>query len=146
MKTNRTAWGIVIVAAMIVLALVGHRISPPGSTPTAGKSDRTCNVDAPEALKAAAQHWCASDLVSRVAVTVEEKSVITVVQFSPNGGQTFQLQGASILENFRTLTEEMAAASPGRDVAVQIQGAAERRVAGCARLRTGGAATCKVEP
>ena len=145
MNTLRLSWGIVIALAVIVLVIVGRRVSPPSSTPTARESDRTCAVDAPDALRAAAERWCANGLVSRVGVTVDERNVVMAVQFSPNGAQTFQLQSASIVNTFRTLTEEMAAASPGRDVSVAVQGAANHRVVACARLRTDASATCKEE-
>lgn len=145
MNTRRVKWGIVIVIAVIVLAMVGQRVSPAGSAPTAGKSDRSCKVDAPEPLRATANKWCSNGLVARVAVTVDEKSVITVVNFSPNGAQTFQLQSASIVSNFQTLTEEMAAASKGRDVSVAIHDAGDHRLAACARRTTDASATCSVE-
>jgi hypothetical protein len=145
MNSRRFTWGIVIVIAVIVLAMIGERVSPANSSPTAGKSDRSCKVDAPEQLRAAANHWCSNGLVARVAVTVDEKTVIAIVHFSPNGAQTFQLQGASIVSTFRTLTEEMAAASPGRDVSVAVHDFGDHRLAACARRTADASATCSVE-
>jgi hypothetical protein len=140
----RVLWGIAVIMAIIALAMLGQRVSPPSSTPTAGKSDRKCDVDAPKELKAVAQHWCDNGLVSKVAVTVDDKNVITVIHFSPNGAQTFQLQSASIVHTFRTLTEEMAGASPGRDISVAVQGSNDQRIAACARRTTDKSATCEV--
>ena len=144
MNSARVLWGIVVLVAIIALAMLGQRVSPPSSTPTAGKSDRTCDVDAPKELKAVAQHWCDNGLVSKVAVTVDEKNVITVIHFSPNGAQTFQLQSTSIVSTFRTLTEQMAGASPGRDISVAVQGSNDQRIAACARRTTDKSATCEV--
>jgi hypothetical protein len=145
MNTLRFTWGIVIVIAVIVLAMIGERVSPTNSSPTAGKSDRSCKVDAPEPLRAAANRWCSNGLVARVAVTADDKAVVTVVNFSPNGAQTFQLQGAGILSTFRTLTEELAAASPGRDVSVAVHDFADHRLAACARRTADASATCSVD-
>jgi len=144
MNSARGMWGVVVLVAIIALAMLGQRVSPPSSTPTAGKSDRKCDVDAPKELKAVAQHWCNNGLVSKVAVTVDEKNVVTVIHFSPNGAQTFQLQSASIVNTFRTLTEEMAGAAPGRDISVAVQGPADQRVAACARRTTDKSATCEI--
>jgi hypothetical protein len=145
MNTRRIMWGIVVVIAVIVLAMVGQRVSPAASAPTAGKSDRSCKVDAPEQLLAAANRWCHNGLVARVAVTVDEKTVITIVNFSPNGAQTFQLQGGGIISTFRTLTEELAAAAAGRDISVAIHDPSDNRIAGCARRTPDAAATCSVD-
>ena len=70
--------------------------------------------------------------------------MITVIHFSPNGAQAFQLQSASIVNTFRTLTEEMAGASPGRDISVAVQGPNDQRIAACARRTTDKSATCEV--
>jgi hypothetical protein len=145
MNTRRIMWGIVVIFAVLVLAMVGQRVSPAGSAPTAGKSDRSCKVDAPEPLRAAANNWCSNGLVARVAVTVDDTHVITVVNFSPNGAHIFQLQSAGIVNTFRTLTEDMAAASTGRDVSVAIHDASDHRIAACARRTTDASATCGVE-
>ena len=67
MNSRRLLWGIAVIMAIIALAMLGQRVSPPSSTPTAGKSDRKCDVDAPKELKAVAQHWCDNGLVSKVA-------------------------------------------------------------------------------
>jgi hypothetical protein len=141
LNSARILWGIAAIMAIIALAMVGQRVSPPSST--AGRSDRKCEVDAPKELKSVAQHWCDNGLVSKVAVTVDEKNVIAVIHFSPNGAQTFQLQSASIVNAFRTLTEEMAGAAPGRDISVAVQGSADQRVAACARRTTDKSATCE---
>ncbi|HUQ89811.1 MAG TPA: hypothetical protein VM096_19770 [Vicinamibacterales bacterium] len=144
MRPNRALWSIVILIAIAVLAAVGQRISPTTSTPTAGKSDRKCDVDAPKELKQVAQHWCVSGIVAKVAVRVDENNVVTVVHFSPNGGQAFQLQSANIVNTFRTLTDEMAGASPGRNVSVAVQAASDERIAACARRLTDKSAICEV--
>ena len=137
-------WSVAVLVAIVALAMLGQRVSPPGSNPTAGKSERTCEVDAPKELETAARHWCDNGLVSKVAVTVDEKTVVTVVHFSPNGAQTFQLQSTNLVNTFRALTEELAGASPGRDVSVAIQGSADQRVAACVRRTTDKTAACEV--
>lgn len=128
--------------AILGLAIAGERLSPPMMAPVGGGSKKGCDVDAPKALHAAAKKWCADGLFSRAAVTGDEKNVIAVMQFTPNGAQTWELQSGLLMGEFRGLTDQMAADAAGKDIAVDLHDAADRRVGSCARATTDRAATC----
>ena len=119
--------------AIVLLAVAGERLAPPVQTPTGSDARATCHVEAPEALRAAAQQWCTNGLFARVSVTADAQHVITVAQLSTNGAQVWQIQNTGLMSSFRELTNQMAAASSGRDVSISVQDAADRRLAACAR-------------
>jgi hypothetical protein len=110
--------------------------------PVGDSRKKGCDVDAPEALKAAAKKWCADGLFSRAAVTGDDQHVIAVMQFTPNGAQTWELQSGLLMGEFRGLTEQLASAAPGKDISIALHDAADRRVGACARTSADTAATC----
>jgi len=131
------------VVGVIVLAYVGQRLSPPAMAPAGGGIQKqACDVDAPQPLHAAAKRWCADGLFQKVAVTGDQKNVIAVMRFNANGAQTWQLQSGLLTGEFRNLTEQMAAAAPGRDLSIALHDAADRRVGACARTTADASATC----
>jgi hypothetical protein len=65
-----------------------------------------------------------------------------VAKFNPNGAQTWQLQSGLLIGEFRMLTEQMAAAAPEKNLAIDLHDAADRRVGGCARTPADATATC----
>lgn len=144
-KSLRLALTVAILAGVAVLALLGSRLAPPVLTPTGSDSRSSCKVEAPQALRAAAQHWCTNGLFARVSVTGDDQHVIAVAQFSPNGAQVWQIQTSGLLPTFRGLTEQMAGAAKGRDVSISVHDAADRRVAACARVPTDAAAKCELK-
>ena len=144
-QTIRLVLMVAAVATAIGLALLGSRLSPPVQTPTGSDSRSSCHVEAPEALRASAQNWCTNGLFARVSVTGDEKHVIAVAQLSPNGAQVWQIQNSGLLPTFRGLTDQMAAAAAGRDVAISVHDAADRRVGACARALDAAAATCELK-
>jgi hypothetical protein len=144
-RTARLLLATAVVTAVVGLALAGQRLAPPVQTPTGSDSRATCHVEAPEALRAAAQHWCTNGLFARVSVTGDAKHVIAVAQLSTNGAQVWQIQNSGLLSSFRALTSEMATASSGRDVSISVQDAADRRLAACARDATNTVATCELK-
>lgn len=144
-KRARITLAAAVIVGAATLALLGQRLSPPVLTPTGSDSRSSCKVEAPEALRAAAQHWCTNGLFARVSVTGDDKNVIAVAQFSPNGAQVWQIQTSALLPTFRGLTEEMAAAAKGRDVSISVHDAADRRVGACARAAADKAATCALQ-
>lgn len=143
--TVRLLWGLAAVIATIALAILGQRLAPPVMGPTGAESRGGCKVESPDDLKAAAKQWCANGLFQRVSVTGDKQNVIAVAQFSPNAAQLWQIQNASLLPNFRVLTDHLAGDAAGRNVAMSIHDAADHRVAACARLNTDTAATCEAK-
>ena len=144
-KTIRVVLMVAVVGGAIGLAVLGSRWSPPVQTPTGSDSRSSCHVDAPSALRASAQNWCTNGLFARVSVTGDDKHVIAVAQLSPNGAQVWQIQNSGLLPTFRGLTDQMAAAATGRDVAISVHDAADHRVGACARALSDAAATCDLK-
>jgi hypothetical protein len=145
-NTVRWTLGFVILAAVIALAMLGQRISPPQQGPSGAQSNEPCKVDTLLAgLDAAAKQWCANGLFSRVSITGDKENVIAVAQFSPNGSQIWQIQSNGLLATFPGLTEQMAGAAGGRNVSVSVHDAADQRVAACARANTDKEAKCELK-
>lgn len=144
--TVRTAFYVAVVLGVIVLAYLGQRLSPMAQTPVGGDIRKAgCDVDAPQALHAAAKKWCAVGLFSRVDVTGDDKHVIAVMRLSPNGAQTWQLQNGLLVAEFRGLAEQMASQTGGRDLSIALHDAAGRRVGACARATSDAPVTCTNE-
>lgn len=142
-KVGRVTLSVATLLGVIVLAYAGEHLSPPAKTPAGGDSRKKgCDVDAPKALHAAAKRWCADGLFSRVAVTGDDKNVIAVMQFTPNGAQTWELQSGILLGEFRNLSDQMAAEAAGKNLSIALHDAADRRVGACARATTDAATTC----
>lgn len=140
----RTGLGIAIVLAIFVLAIAGERLAPPNQAPAGGDvKGQHCDVDAPQPLHAAAKRWCANDLFLKVIVTTADaENVVAVMQFTPNGAQTWQLQSGLLTGEFRSLTDQLAAAAGGRNINVALNDAGDRRVGVCGRKTTDTASTC----
>jgi hypothetical protein len=141
-KGMHTALAILVVGAIVGLAIAGQRLAPAMLAPIGDTRKTACKVDAPEALKAAAKRWCADGLFARAAVTGDDKDVIAVMQFTPNGAQTWELQSGLLMGEFRGLTDQFAADAAGRNISIALHDAADRRVGACARRTTDKAATC----
>jgi hypothetical protein len=140
---SKVTTGVGVVLAILVLAGAGQRLSPPMMAPVGGDSKkRGCDVDAPQALHPAAKKWCANGLFSRAAVTGDDQNVIAVMQFTPNGAQTWELQSGLLMGEFTGLTDQMASAAPGKNISIDLHDAADRRVGACARATIDSAATC----
>ena len=138
---NRTLATVGILIAVIVLTVVGGRLSPPQVT-DGGSGNQGCKVEAPAAVQAAAQKWCDIGIFTRISVTGDVKNVIAVAQVSADAAQTWQIQGASLVIRFGALTDQLAAVSPGKAVSVAVHDPAERRLAACARAVADASATC----
>ena len=136
--------GISLLAAIVSLAIAGQLFAPPNMAPSGGDvKGQHCDVDAPEPLRVAAQRWCANDLFLKATVaTADAENVIAVMQFTPNGAQTWQLQSGLLMGEFRNLTDQLAAAAGGRNVSVALNDAGDRRVGACGRQAADAAATC----
>ena len=136
--------GVVILAAIAVLAVAGQRYAPPNPAPAGGDiRGQHCDVDAPPPLHAAAKRWCANDLfLKAIVTTADADNVVAVMQFTPNGAQTWQLQSSLLSGEFRNLTNQLAAVSGGRNVSVALNDAGDRRVGVCERKTTEATATC----
>ena len=145
--TDAARWivGIAILTAVIALAMLGQRVSPPQQGPSGAQSSAPCTVEALDDLKAAASQWCANGLFARVSVTGDQENVIAVAQFSPNGAQIWQIQNAGLMATFPGLTERIAAAAKGRHVSVDVHDAADRRVAACVRRNSDASARCELK-
>src|SRR5215212_10314386 len=135
---GRATAGVAIVIIIVALALAGQRLAPAAQAP--GGADfrkQRCDVDAPEPLHAAAKRWCGDGLFLKATVTTPDAdNVVAVMQFTPNGAQSWQLQSGLLMGEFRSLTEQMAAAAPGRNVAVALHDAGDRRIGACVRAIT----------
>ena len=136
--------GVKLVAAIVALAIAGQRFAPPNQTPAGGDvKGQHCDVDAPEPLHAAAKRWCADGLfVKAIVTTADPQNVIAVMQFTPNGAQTWQLQSGLLMGEFRSLTDQLAAAAGGTNISVALNDAGDRRVGACQRKSNEAAATC----
>jgi hypothetical protein len=141
-KTARLGATVGTVMAIVVLAYAGQRLSPPMLAPVGDSHKKACNVDAPDVLKPVAKKWCADGLFARAEITGDDKDVISVMQFTPNGAQTWELQSGLLMGEFLGLTDQMAAAAPGKSISVALHDPAGRRVGACARATTDTAATC----
>jgi len=142
-RTRRLGAGAGTVMAIVALAFAGERLAPPMMAPAGGDPHkRACNVDAPEVLKPVARKWCADGLFARAEITGDDQNVISVMQFTPNGAQTWELQSGLLMGEFLGLTDQMAAAAPGKSISVALHDPAGRRVGACARATTDTAATC----
>jgi hypothetical protein len=142
-KTKRIMASVALVAAVLALAFVGQKVVPPVMAPAGvGIGKKACDVDAPQALHAAAKKWCADGLFQKVAVTGDQQNVIAVMRFNPNGAQTWQLQSGLLEGEFRSLTDQMAAAAPQKNLAIDLHDAADRRVGSCARTPADTTSTC----
>jgi len=141
--TAQAALGAALVLAAVGLAVLGEHLAPPVQGPV-GRDARKkgCSIEAPQPLTEAAKRWCASGLFVRAAARADDKNVIAVMQFTPNGAQTWELQSGLLIGEFRNLTDQMAADAGGREIGVDLHDAADRRVGACARTRADAAATC----
>lgn len=138
-------FGVVLLMAIAALTAIGLRVAPLEQAANSAESRQSCEVEAPTALRASAQEWCANGLFANIKVTEQPENVITVAQFNTNGSQMWQMQSSNLLGSFRTLTEKMAANAKGKNVAVSIQDGADERLAACVRLSTSAAATCEAK-
>jgi hypothetical protein len=134
--------GVVLLLAIAVLTTIGLRMAPMEQAANSAESRQTCEVEAPEALRASARDWCANGLLALIKVTEERENLVVIVRFNPNGAHIWQLQNSNLLGSFKSLTDRMAAAANGRNIAVSIHDASDNRLAACARLSTDAAATC----
>ena len=69
--------------------------------------------------------------------------MIAVLQFSPNGGEAWQIQSSGLINEFRTMTDRMARDAKGKNVSVDVHDAKDERVAACARRTTDAGAACE---
>ena len=143
-KRSYLMWAAVL-AGIAVLVMLGQRFAPPQQAANSAESRQACKVESPDELKSAAKNWCAIGLFKSVNVTVDPENVIAVLQFSQNGAQAWQMQSAGLVGEFRTNTDRMALDAKGKNIAVDVHDAADKRIAACARLSTDAAAKCEVK-
>jgi len=144
-RITYSAWVLAVLAGIGALVAIGLRVAPPQQASNSAEAKQSCKVESPDELKAVAKYWCAIGLFKSVHVTIDKENVITVLQFSPNGAQAWQMQGAGLIGDFRANTDRMAASAPGKNVSVDVHDAADNRVAACARLNTEPAAKCEAK-
>lgn len=144
-RTAHIAWSLAALAAIAALVLIGQRVAPVGQASNSAETRHSCKMEAPDPLKTAGAHWCAIGLFSQVTITEDKENVIAVLLFSPNGAQAWQMQSGGIINEFRSLTDRTATDAGGRNVAVDVHDAMDRRIAACARLGTEAAAKCEVK-
>jgi hypothetical protein len=143
-RSSSVAAGAVLLVGIFGLAFAGQWFAPPAQAPSGGDvKGQQCDVDAPPPLHAAAKRWCANDLFLKAIVTTSDaENVIAVMQFTPNGAQTWQLQSGLLSGEFRNLTDQLFASAGGRNVSVALNDAGDRRVGACGRKADEAAATC----
>ena len=142
-KTTRITLAIALIASIAALVGIGLRVAPLEQASNSAEARNECKVEGPEEWKPTAKEWCANGLFARVAVTSDEKNVIAVAHFSPNGAHIWQLQSTNLINSFRQLTDQTAASAKGRNVSVSVQDPDETRVVACARLGSDAAASCE---
>jgi hypothetical protein len=145
MSRTYLTWAMAALAGIAALVAIGLRFAPAQQASNSAESRQACKLEAPDALKAAGQQWCAIGLFKSVHVTEDPENVIAVLQFSPNGMQAWQIQSSGLVGEFRTLTDRMATDARGRNVSVDVHDAADQRLAACARLSDAAAAACEVK-
>ena len=144
-RTTYAMLALAVLGGIAVLILIGQRVAPPQQASNSAESRQACKLDAPEPLKAAGAQWCAIGLFSGVTITTKDQDAIAVVQFSQNGAQAWQMQSGGLINDFRSLTDRLAADAKGQNVAVDVHGADDTRIAACARLVTDKEAACEVK-
>jgi hypothetical protein len=77
-----------------------------------------------------------------IVTAADAENVVAVMQFTPNGAQTWQLQSGLLTGEFRRLTDQLAAAAGGRNISVALNDAGDRRVGACSRKVSDTTATC----
>src|SRR5688572_26257856 len=100
-----TAWALAAFAAIAALIAIGLRVAPAQQASNSAESRQSCQLDAPEPLRAAAAQWCAIGLFKSVTVTADPKTAIAVLQFSINGADAWEMQSTGIMNDFRNLTD-----------------------------------------
>lgn len=130
-------------AAIGVLVMAGQRIAPPQQASNSAESKQHCKVEAPEALKSSASYWCAIGLFKGVTISTDPENVIAVLNFSANGAQVWEMQSSGLINEFRNLTDRMAADAKGKNVSVDVHDAKDERIAACARLKDAERAACQ---
>ena len=144
-RSTSTIAGAALLAGIVGLAIAGQRLAPANQAPAGGDiKGQHCDVEAPEPFHAAAKRWCANDLfLKAIVTTADPENVVAVMQFTPNGAQTWQLQSGLLAGEFRTLTDQLAAAAgAGMNISVALNDAGDRRVGACQRKTTDRASTC----
>jgi len=134
-----------VIGGIVALILIGQRVAPPQQASNSAESRQACKLEAPEPLKAAGAQWCAIGLFSRVTVSAKDDDAIAVVMFSQNGAQAWQMQSGGLMNDFRSLTDRLAADAKGHNVSVDVHGPDDSRIAACARLTTDKEAACEVK-
>ena len=142
-RSGYLGWSAAVLAAIAALVVAGLRIAPPQQASNSAESRQSCKLDAPDSLKSAGAYWCAIGLFAQVNITEDEKNVIAVMQFSPNGAQAWQLQSTGLINEFRTLTDRLATAAGGRSVSVDVHNSIDKRIAVCARVPGSEMAACE---
>ena len=144
-RTTYALWALAAFLGIATFVALGLRVAPPQQASNSAESRQACKLDAPEALKAAAAQWCAVGLFRSVTVTEDKENVITVLQFSMNGGDAWKMQNTGLLLEFRNMTDRIANDAKGKNVAVDVHDASDQRVAACARLTTEEMAKCEAK-
>ena len=67
------------------------------------------------------------------------------MQFSPNGGEAWEIQSSGLINEFRSLTDRLARDAGGRNVSVDVHDAIDKRIAVCARLTTETIGKCEAK-
>ena len=142
-RTTYALWALALFIGIAAFVLLGLRIAPPQQASNSAEARQTCKLDAPEPLKAAAAQWCAIGLFRSVSITEDTENVIAVMQLSINGADAWKMQSSGLLLEFRTLTDRMATDAKGKNVAVDLHGADDKRIAACARLTADAMAKCE---
>ena len=142
---NYLIWALAVLAGIVALVLVGQRVAPPQRAANSAEARQSCKIEAPDELHSAARQWCAIGLFSRVTISTKDDNLIAVLQFSQNGAQAWQMQGAGLVGELRQNTDRMAAEAKGRNISVDVHDPADERIAACARLSTEAAAKCEVK-
>ena len=144
-RTAYSVWMLAALGGIAALIMAGLRVAPAQQASNSAESRQSCQLEAPEPLRAAAAQWCAIGLFKSVTVTADPENVIAVLQFSINGADAWQMQGGGLINEFRALTDRMAPDAKGRNVAVDVHDPSDKRVAACARLTTEPMAKCEAK-
>lgn len=140
-----------MVSLLALLALVSM-LRAPAPTPrretaaanAVAEPDEPCTVEAPAAARQAAQNWCEGGVFTKVNVSTDANNFIVVLQFSQKGQRSWQNQKFTILNRFRSLTDEMATKTD-MNVAFSLHNTDSQMLGGCARQRDARKSTCNAK-
>jgi hypothetical protein len=103
--------------------------------------DEPCRVEAPPVARAAAQMWCEGGIFTLVNVSTDATNFVVLLQFSKKGLRTWTSGKYAVLNQFRSITDEMVQKTD-LNVAFSLHDPDGHMLGGCVRKRRDRESTC----